>query len=187
MGLFGNRPDNETKRQTPKPAFDALLPLLPQPLGGKYLVFELAGEFYGLLLKRVQEVVAVEELDAPTSMPDYALGRLDLRGQPIPVVDLRRKLHVRAKRLDAKSSIVVAHVTPLGGKMHAVGFLVDAIEDVLLVAPDTIQETPYLARDGQPGEFPGIARVGEGKFKRTITLIHPDPLLSARDLARMTR
>jgi len=173
---------------------EALFPRIPCGLAGKYLVFELAGEEYGLPLQKVQEIVLTEALHPAEKTSSYTLGTLDLRGDRVPVIDLRRRLHVREKKNDFRTCIVIANITLAPGRTAPAGFLVDAVEDVRSFAPEAIEETPYTEQ-GRPGAFMGVARCSGHQQEpgtpvahpETVTLLDPDPLLSATDLAELLR
>ncbi|SDT85954.1 purine-binding chemotaxis protein CheW [Verrucomicrobium sp. GAS474] len=171
MKLFGNRQNENSFGSAPSSS-----------LAGKYLVFELAGEFYGILLQKIQEIALVENIITVGPMPSYALGILEVRGNFLPVIDLRRRLNVREKKNDHRSSVLIAHITPPDGRTLAAGFLIDGIDDVLILPHETILETPYTLRNGLPGEFAGISRIGEGREKKTITLINVNALLTRKDI-----
>jgi purine-binding chemotaxis protein CheW len=179
MNLFG-------KRSKPS-SLDTLVPSLPPRLAGKYLIFELAGEYYGVLLQRVQEIVLRQNISPVRKMPHFALGTLDLRGNKLPVIDLRKRLHVREKKADYRTSILVVHVTTPVGTIIPTGFLVDAINDVLVFPASAIQETPYVTENGRHGAFVGLAEVVEEEEREKVTLIDLDPLLTEKDLMGLIR
>ena len=62
---------------------------------GKYLTFALAHEEYGLEILKVREIIGYIEVTAVPQTPHYVKGVINLRGQVIPVVDLRAKFGMR--------------------------------------------------------------------------------------------
>jgi purine-binding chemotaxis protein CheW len=58
---------------------------------GKYLSFALANEEYGLEILKVREIIGYIDVTAVPQTPPYVKGVINLRGQVIPVVDLRGK------------------------------------------------------------------------------------------------
>ncbi len=58
---------------------------------GKYLTFALASEEYGLEILKVREIIGYMEITAVPQTPDHVKGVINLRGQVIPVIDLRVK------------------------------------------------------------------------------------------------
>ena len=179
MSLFGNR--------SSKPFSAPLIPPPPPTLAGKYLIFELAGEYYGVALQKVQEIALRQPVSPSRKMPHYALGTIDLRGNRLPVIDLRKRLHVREGRPDYRTSILVVHVSSPSGVLIPTGFLVDGINDVLFFPPTSILETPYTTENGRPGAFMGIAEVVEEEEREKVTLIDLDALLTEKDLMTLIR
>lgn len=58
---------------------------------GKYLTFALAREEYGLEILKVREIIGYMNITAIPQTPAYVKGVINLRGQVIPVIDLRAK------------------------------------------------------------------------------------------------
>ena len=60
-----------------------------QSLAGKYLTFHLSGEYYGLEIIKVQEIIKMMEVTRVPRTPEFVRGVINLRGKVIPVIDLR--------------------------------------------------------------------------------------------------
>ncbi|MCF7699515.1 chemotaxis protein CheW [Loktanella sp. M215] len=71
--------------------------------------------------------------------PEYVLGVINLRGAIVPIVDLARRLGLAKTDLGDRHVIVIAVVAD-----QTVGFLVDAVSDIIGVAPQLIQPTPDI-------------------------------------------
>ena len=69
--------------------------------------------------------------------PEYVLGVINLRGAIVPIVDLARRLGLPKTELGDRHVIVIAVVAE-----QTVGFLVDAVSDIIGVPPSAIQPTP---------------------------------------------
>ena len=69
--------------------------------------------------------------------PEYVLGVINLRGAIVPIVDLARRLGLPKTALSDRHVIVIAVVAE-----QTVGFLVDAVSDIIGVPPAAIQPTP---------------------------------------------
>jgi purine-binding chemotaxis protein CheW len=59
--------------------------------GGKYLVFELGREEFGIRVLKVREIMGIQHITAVPQAPQHVKGVINLRGKVIPVVDLRLK------------------------------------------------------------------------------------------------
>jgi purine-binding chemotaxis protein CheW len=91
-------------------------------LANRLMVFRLSSEIYGIKLSFIKEVLAnqVKITSVPNS-PSYYLGILNLRGDLISVIDLKKRFSLESEEL-TQSVIIIAEVK---GKLF--GFLVDEI------------------------------------------------------------
>lgn len=92
------------------------------------LLVALGEESYGFPLDRVREVVKPAPITPVPSIPEHILGVMNLRGEILPVLDLKRLLGLGAGAPDSQGRIVVVK-----GPGMAVGFLADSVEDAIEV------------------------------------------------------
>lgn len=64
---------------------------------GKYLTFSLGKEEYGIEIKHVTEIVGLEKITEVPELPAYVKGIINLRGEIIPVIDVRLRFKKEAK------------------------------------------------------------------------------------------
>src|SRR3546814_18849272 len=109
------------------------------------------------LILQVHEVLRPLPIEAVPGAPDIVLGVINLRGQVVTVIDLRRYLELPEQPLDAETRIiVVAH------DGETFGLLVDRIGEVSTIALAAIKPLPALHRDGNRYAFHGrVGRQGE--------------------------
>lgn len=131
-----------------------------------YLLFTLDGAHYGLAAEVVQEMFLLPALiSVPESGPEVA-GVLNLRGQLLPIINLRACLGY-PQQANALSQAVI--VVQCGGRQ--LGLVVDQIQNVEAIAPSSITaalETPYFGYGERPLTI-GLARQGD----TVIILIDP--------------
>jgi purine-binding chemotaxis protein CheW len=101
--------------------------------------FSVASEEYGLDILRVQEIIRTQQLTRVPNLPDYVEGVINLRGKVIPVVALRRRLGLESVVSDKNTRIVVVDVHG-----QTLGFIVDAVSEVLRISADTVEPTPRI-------------------------------------------
>lgn len=92
------------------------------------LLVALGAEQYGFPLDRVREVVKPTPITPVPTIPEHILGVMNLRGEILPVLDLKRLLGLGAGVPDPRGRIVVVK-----GPGMAVGFLADSVEDAIEV------------------------------------------------------
>jgi purine-binding chemotaxis protein CheW len=102
----------------------------------QYCTFFVAGHYFGLDVLKVQEIIRYQEMTRVPLAPPVVRGLINLRGQIVTAIDLRRRLGLD-DRTDGHMPVNVVVHTDDG----AVSLLVDEIGDVLKV-PETLFETP---------------------------------------------
>lgn len=99
------------------------------------LVFELGCERYAIETRHVREVVRGAALTPVPGTADFVLGLTNLRGELVPVIDLRRLLGTAAAEVTQASSLVI-----LGDERAQLGVLTDAVHDVSTVPTQAIAD-----------------------------------------------
>lgn len=122
---------------------------------------------FGTPVARVQEVIQQQEMTSVPLAPDVVAGMMNLRGQIVCAIDLRRRLQLPDRAADQTPMSVVVRTN-----QGTVSLLVDEIGDVIEVTDE--------ARERAPETLQGVAReVIEGVYKL------PDRLLLALDVNRV--
>jgi len=93
---------------------------------GKWLTFWLAGEMFGVRVEDIQEVLMQQPLTPVPLAADHIVGLLNLRGQIMQAINLRRRLHFPLREDDGPSSLMV-----IKQQEHFISLVVDDIGDVL--------------------------------------------------------
>ncbi|MCE9576489.1 MAG: chemotaxis protein CheW [Deltaproteobacteria bacterium] len=134
------------------------------------LTFVVAGEEFGVDILRVQEIRSWSRPMPLPRTPEYVKGVINIRGDIVPIADLRERLGLATQAAGPTTVIVVLRVEH-GGKSRTMGIVVDAMSDVTDVARDQIKPPPDLAETrGVANLTRGIALVDE----RMITLLDVD-------------
>jgi purine-binding chemotaxis protein CheW len=134
-----------------------------QSLSSKYLTFTLADEEYGLPVLKVREIIKMMDITEVPQVPSHVKGVINLRGKVIPVVDLRLTFGFPSREYDERTCIIVAEVTLEEGKV-LMGMVVDAVSEVLSIAPDEIEDTPNFGGRISTEYLRGLAKV-RGRVK----------------------
>lgn len=112
-------------------------------LAGKYLTFTLGIEEFGLEILKVREIIGYMDITAVPRSPHFVKGVINLRGQVIPVVDMRAKFEMEPVAVTEQTCIIVVEVA--GGKgRFSTGIIVDSVREVLDIEERDIEPTPQL-------------------------------------------
>lgn len=107
----------------------------------QFVSFNLDGEKFGVDILSVREIVRMQPITRLPNVPDFIEGVINLRGEIIPVINLRRQLGMPPKESDEKSRIMVIE---LGDKK--VGLIVDTVYRVLKVDEDKVEPPPEAVK-----------------------------------------
>ena len=127
---------------------------------GKYLTFALGPEEYGLEILKVREIIGYMDITAVPQTPSYVKGVINLRGQVIPVIDLRAKFGMDTAETTEQTCIIVVEITQ-GGRKFNTGIVVDHVQEVLDIAGENIEEAPQFGSSVDTSFILGMGKVGE--------------------------
>jgi len=127
---------------------------------GKYLTFALANEEYGLEILKVREIIGYIDVTAVPQTPHFIKGVINLRGQVIPVVDLRAKFGMETTEVTEQTCIIVVEITQ-GTRKCSTGIVVDHVQEVLDIAGPAIEEAPQFGGSVNTDFILGMGKVGD--------------------------
>ncbi len=158
-------------------AMEQPVPLTASPRAGKYLVFHLGREEFGIQVLKVREIIGIQDITAIPQTPLHVKGVINLRGKVIPVVDLRLKCGLPAVEYTRRTCIIVVQVRA-GKSLLEMGIVVDGVAEVLNLAESDIETTCDF---GQGIKVPYL--LGMAKIKDQVKiLLDIDRVLSSREL-----
>jgi purine-binding chemotaxis protein CheW len=140
----------------------------------QFLTFNLAEEYYGVDILKVQEIKGYTNVTKIPNTPAYLKGVLNLRGTIVPIVDLRLKFGMGVTEPTSFTVVVVVNV-----RNRVMGFLVDAVSDVLDLNAKNIQAPPDM---GTTVDISFVAGIGNAN-DRLVTLLDIDRVLTEDEVA----
>ncbi len=127
---------------------------------GKYLTFALAHEEYGLEILKVREIIGYIDVTAVPQTPHYVKGVINLRGQVIPVVDLRTKFGMETTEVTEETCIIVVEIAH-ADRTFSTGIVVDRVQEVLDIPGQSIEEAPQFDSSVDTSFILGMGKVGD--------------------------
>ena len=103
-----------------------------------FLTFHLHQEDYGIAINHVTEIIGIQNITEVPDMPAEVKGVINLRGQVIPVMDVRLKFGLPGRDYDDRTCVIVVEVNE-----HSTGLVVDRVKDVVEIAAEQIEAPPY--------------------------------------------
>lgn len=127
---------------------------------GQYLTFTLADEIFALDITTVKEVLELTTITRIPRMPDYMRGVINLRGQGVPVIDLRRKFGLECAKDSVNTCIIIVEVHGPEGWFN-MGALADSVREVLEIGADEIMPAPKMGSAVKMDCIEGISQQGD--------------------------
>ncbi|MBF0409709.1 MAG: chemotaxis protein CheW [Candidatus Riflebacteria bacterium] len=136
------------------------------------VTFRLGEEEFGIPIAQIREIDRYSHITRIPKVPEYVEGVTNLRGEVIPVVDLRCRFSLQIKPADDRSRIIIVDL--LGKKT---GLRVDSVSQVLNIANRDVEPPPRAVGSGEKNKFiSGIAKIEKGK--RMIVLLDVEKILA---------
>lgn len=132
----------------------------------QYVIFSLGEEHYGISITAVREIVDRPDITSVPDAPPHMVGVINLRGQVVPVVDLRARLGIADPGAGRRLIIMELGSATVGG-------IVDGVEAVQSIDDEVVQPASTVA--GLPHEYmQGVARLSD----RLVMLLDSERLLA---------
>lgn len=108
----------------------------------QYLTFMLNGEEYGVDILKVQGIQGWTPVTSIPNTPEFVLGVINLRGEVVPIVDLRKRFNLVDVEFGPTTVVIVVKINDGDGGNKAVGLVVDAVSEVYSVSKEDIRLAP---------------------------------------------
>lgn len=143
-----------------------------------YLTFTLDEEDFAVDVLNVREVLDYTSVTKVPRTPDFMRGVINLRGNVVPVVDLRLKFGMSAVEDTVDTCIVVLEVV-LENEVTVIGAVADSVREVFEMAPDQIEPPPRIGTRLKTDFILGMGK-NEDRF---IIILDIDRIFSADELS----
>jgi len=142
--------------------------------------FKIENEEFGVNIEEVQEIIRLPEITRVPQAPFFVEGVINLRGNIIPVIDLRKRFELDATSKTNATRIVVSNVN---GK--TTGIIVDSVSEVLRLPKDAIEPPPPIIAGIEAKYLRGIGKLDDGK--RLLILLDLKEILTVRKEDKVRR
>ncbi|MCZ8155482.1 MAG: chemotaxis protein CheW [Leptospira sp.] len=144
----------------------------------QYLTFLISDEAFGLGILHIKEIIEFESVTHVPMMPEYIPGVINLRGNVVPVIDLNHRFYKRKTEFGRKTCIIITEVK-MEKESIDVGLLVDAVNEVVDIQPNMIENAPSFGAKIRLDFIYGLGKVDE-KF---VILLNIEQILNLEELA----
>ena len=131
-------------------------------LQGRYLLFGISDEVYGVPIRNVTEIIGMQPVRTLPETSSHIKGVINLRGKIIPVIDMRLRFKKPAADYTDRTCIVVVETRDISA-----GLIVDEVDEVLVIQESNIAPPPKFDIGASSRYISGIGKVN-GKVKLLI-------------------
>ena len=146
----------------------------------QYVTFALGSEVFAVPVAVVREILDHEESFRIPNGPDYLIGLRDVRGQGVPVIDLRLKLGLSRTVPTPNTRVLVVDIT-LGERQLTLGLVADRVFEVVAFSGDQLEAAPDIGVHWNSDYIDGVVRRDQG----FVVVIDLGRLLTAKDIAAL--
>lgn len=140
--------------------------------------FEVGDEEYGLDILRVKEVIRIREITRLPKAPSFVKGIINLRGDVIPIIDLRDRFGLEHKEYTTMTRVIVVDVDD-----KLVGMVVDAASQVVRIPADQIEPPPPIVGGLSVEYIKGVGKLEE----RLVILLNIDRILTVEEKVELEK
>lgn len=136
------------------------------------VVFKLNEEQYGIEIMKVYGIERHQEVLKIPNTPPYIEGVINLRGEVLPIYNLRKKFNLSHRNIDGETKIIITKANDT-----QIGFIVDSVSEIINLDEADIEETPQIITGIDRKYIKSIAKVNE----KMIILLDVDLVLSEEE------
>lgn len=154
---------------------------------GQYLTFVLGGEIFALGILNIKEIIDYGDVTEVPMMPLFVRGVINVRGSVVPVIDLSARFGRGTTQIAKRTGIIIVEVTcadedSLEVVHQDIGIVVDAVNEVVDISPQSIEPPPAFGAKIRPDFINGMAKY-KGRF---IILLNASKVLSIDEMATLS-
>ncbi len=121
----------------------------------RYLTFMIGSENYGIEVRYVTEITGIQAITDIPELPEYIKGIMNLRGQIIPVMDVRLRFRKEPKEYTDRTCTVVVDISGM-----PIGLIVDGVSEVITIPEQDVVEPPQANISVSNRYIKNIGKIG---------------------------
>ena len=141
----------------------------------QYIVITIGEEQYGIDIKYVDNIVRMQKITRVPNCQEYFEGVINLRGEVVPVMSLRRKVKLPASEITNKTRIIIIKLE----QNAPIGIIVDAVKEVVTLNDDSIDGVSRSSTATDQTYINGIGKCGDS----LISLLDLNVVISEKELS----
>ncbi|ADD66980.1 CheW protein [Denitrovibrio acetiphilus DSM 12809] len=144
------------------------------------LTFKLEEEIYGVDIMSVREVLDYTSVTKVPQTPEYMVGVINLRGNVVPVIDLKQKFGMKKTAKTVNTCIIIVEVD-IDEESTVLGALADSVQEVVEFDGASIEEAPKIGTQLKTAFIDGMAKKEDG----FVILLNVNSVFSTNELVNI--
>lgn len=138
--------------------------------GKQFVIFKLANQYYGIDIQVVQIIERVKSIMRVPKAPSCVKGVMNLRGEIIPVVDMRLKFGLEEQEYDEDTRIIIVKVDE-----DMVGIIVDQVKEVIELSEEQIETVQNIQDRTNSNHIQGVGKLDAEEM--IVTLLNLNTII----------
>ena len=109
----------------------------------QYIKIEMGAETFGIDIGFVDNILRMQRITRVPNVPSYVKGVINLRGEIVPIINLRAKMGLKEIEDTKATRIIIIKMEQVG----KVGFIVDCVKEVVSISEEQVENMKYDSMD----------------------------------------
>lgn len=144
----------------------------------QFVVFKLGDEEYGVNIHQVKTIERLMEITRVPKAPDFVEGVINLRGEVVPVIDLRKRFGLSERTNTDNTRIIIVSIEDI-----TVGMVVDSATEVLQISEDSIDPAPSIIGSIDSDYIDGVGKIDD----RLLILLNLKKVLKSEEVNELEK
>lgn len=144
----------------------------------QFVEFKIGQEEYGVDILQVKTIERMMPITRVPKAPKFVEGVINLRGEIVPVIDLRKRFDLPSGETTENTRIIIVSVNEI-----TVGMIVDSATEVVQLAQDDIEPAPPIASSIDSNYLDGVGKI-DGKL---LILLNVAKLLKPQEIDQLAQ
>lgn len=140
----------------------------------QYIVVQIGNEKYGIDIGYIDNIVRMQKITRVPKAQSYFKGVINLRGEIVPVMSIRKKMGLEDDVITDASRIIILKVEEKG----SLGVVVDQVREVITLSTAEIDKSGVSSKNAKDTFINGIGKNGE----ELISLFEISAILEEREM-----
>lgn len=149
----------------------------------QYLTFKLDDEAFATEITKVREVLEHTDVTKVPRTPEYMRGVINLRGNIVPVVDLRLQFGMESGEVTVDTCIIIIEVD-IDGHTTVLGALADSVQEVIDMDRSQLEPAPSLGTRVDNRYIQAMGKADDGSF---IIMLNMDNVFSVEQIGEVEK